>query len=153
MPLGWVSWRPILTQKNQTRVEIADSDKHSSLLQHGIVYDRKKFYSTGPRWSNLPDWSEGLEIRKVTNWDKKKLRKKGLDKLSDNGYFFKEFTRTGEKPGSFCFVYFYSLCCSAIAALHLMATVCWGRIFSHVQPFYEWAVSNQDRSMHRSLGV
>ncbi len=21
---------------------------------------------------------------------------------------------------------------------------CWGRIFSHVQPFYEWAVSNLD---------
>ncbi len=103
MPLGWVSWRPILTQKHHTRVEIADSDKHSSLSQHEIVYDHKKFYSTGPRWPSLLDWSEGLEIRKVTNWDKKKLRKKGLDKLSDNGYFFKEFTRTGEKPGPFLF--------------------------------------------------
>ncbi len=29
----------------------------------------------------------------------------------------------------------------------------WGGIFSHVQPFYEWAVSNLDRSMHRSLLV
>ncbi len=28
-----------------------------------------------------------------------------------------------------------------------------GRIFSHVQPFYELAVSNLDRSMHRSLWV
>jgi hypothetical protein len=29
----------------------------------------------------------------------------------------------------------------------------WGRIFSRVRPFYEWAVSNLDRSMHRSLWV
>jgi hypothetical protein len=29
----------------------------------------------------------------------------------------------------------------------------WGRIFSHVWPFYEWAVSDLDRSMHRSLWV
>jgi hypothetical protein len=28
-----------------------------------------------------------------------------------------------------------------------------GRIFSRVQPFYERAVSNLDRSMHRSLWV
>jgi hypothetical protein len=28
-----------------------------------------------------------------------------------------------------------------------------GRIFSHVRPFYERAVSNLDRSMHRSLWV
>ncbi len=28
-----------------------------------------------------------------------------------------------------------------------------GRIFSHVRPFYEQAVSNLDRSMHRSLWV
>jgi hypothetical protein len=28
-----------------------------------------------------------------------------------------------------------------------------GRIFSHVRPFYEWAVSDVDRSMHRSLWV
>jgi hypothetical protein len=37
----------------------------------------------------------------------------------------------------------YSLCFSMIR----------GRIFSHVQPFYERAVSYQDRSMHRSLWV
>ncbi len=29
----------------------------------------------------------------------------------------------------------------------------WGHIFSHVRPFYEWAVSNLDRSMRRSLWV
>ncbi len=28
-----------------------------------------------------------------------------------------------------------------------------GRIFSHVQPFYERAVSDRDRSMHRALWV
>ncbi len=28
-----------------------------------------------------------------------------------------------------------------------------GRIFSHVRPLYEWAVSDLDRSMHRSLWV
>jgi hypothetical protein len=28
-----------------------------------------------------------------------------------------------------------------------------GRIFSHVRPFYEWAVSDLDRYMHRSLWV
>jgi hypothetical protein len=28
--------------------KVIDSDKHSSLLQHEIVYGRKKFYDTGP---------------------------------------------------------------------------------------------------------
>jgi len=28
-----------------------------------------------------------------------------------------------------------------------------GRIFSHVRPFFECAVSNLDRSMHRSLCI
>ncbi len=35
----------------------------------------------------------------------------------------------------------------------LSQRVFWGRIFSCVWPFYERAVSNQDRSMHRSLWV
>ncbi len=29
----------------------------------------------------------------------------------------------------------------------------WGHIFSHVRPFYERAVSNLDRPMHRSLSL
>ncbi len=34
-----------------------------------------------------------------------------------------------------------------------MLMVTWGCIFSHVRPFYERALSNLDRSMHRSLRV
>ncbi len=33
------------------------------------------------------------------------------------------------------------------------AIVSKGHIFSYVQPFYERALSNLERSMHRSLGV
>ncbi len=36
---------PGLTHKHQTRLA---RDKHSSLLQKSVNYDRKKFYSTGP---------------------------------------------------------------------------------------------------------
>jgi hypothetical protein len=31
-----------------TKLEVTEIDKHTSLLQYGINYGRKKFYSTGP---------------------------------------------------------------------------------------------------------
>ncbi len=39
---------PLVLCKN--KAEVADAAKHSSLLQHGINYGRKKFYSTGARY-------------------------------------------------------------------------------------------------------
>ncbi len=33
------------------------------------------------------------------------------------------------------------------------ANFSWGHIFNHVRPFYQWVVSDLDRSMHRSLLV
>ncbi len=43
-----------------TRVEVTDSDKHSSFLRHSINYDRKKFYSTFPSngTTNPGEWAE-----------------------------------------------------------------------------------------------
>ncbi len=38
-----------LTCKYSTKVEVTDSGKHCSLLQHGKIYCCKKFYSTGQR--------------------------------------------------------------------------------------------------------
>ncbi len=38
-----------LTCKHQTRLERLARDKHFSLLRESVNYDRKKFYSTGPR--------------------------------------------------------------------------------------------------------
>jgi hypothetical protein len=35
-----------------TKVEVLDSDEHSSLLQYGINYGRKKFYSKCSRGLN-----------------------------------------------------------------------------------------------------
>ncbi len=46
-------------------------------------------------------------------------------------------------------------CMSVNTALEWRTLRCkaWGRIFSCVRPFYEWVVSNLDRSMHRSVWV
>jgi hypothetical protein len=33
-----------------TKMEVTEIDKHTSLLQSGINYGKKKFYSTGPQW-------------------------------------------------------------------------------------------------------
>jgi len=42
---------------------------------------------------------------------------------------------------------------SLVKASGLNGYVTRGCIFSHVQPSYEWAVSDQDKSMHISLWV
>jgi len=42
-------------------VEETDTDKNTNLLEYGIVYIRKKFYSTSPRicsWSYKTFWSK-----------------------------------------------------------------------------------------------
>ncbi len=39
---------PVLTHKHQTRLESLAKDKHSSLLQKIVTYDRKKFYKIVP---------------------------------------------------------------------------------------------------------
>jgi hypothetical protein len=39
---------PRLASKYLARVDVADSDKHSSLLRYRINYGRKKFCITGP---------------------------------------------------------------------------------------------------------
>ncbi len=39
------------------------------------------------------------------------------------------------------------------SVIYTSSGITWGRIFSHVWLIYEWAVSDLDRSMHRSLWV
>ncbi len=39
---------PTLSLKCQTMVEVADSNKRNSLRYCSVIYDRKKFYGTGP---------------------------------------------------------------------------------------------------------
>jgi hypothetical protein len=45
----WARLEPIrdFTLLVGSKVEMTESDKHPSLLQNGICYGRKKFYSTG----------------------------------------------------------------------------------------------------------
>ncbi len=38
-----------LTHRHYTSMEMLAIDKHSCLLRKSVNYDRKKFYSTGPR--------------------------------------------------------------------------------------------------------
>jgi hypothetical protein len=50
-----------LAFKYQTRVEVTDSDKRSSLLQNGINSNRKKFYFRGPfDWQAT--WLSGVSL-------------------------------------------------------------------------------------------
>jgi hypothetical protein len=52
-PIGGSTWvATILFFKYQTRLEVTDSGKQSSLLQYEINCDRKKFYSSGPSVAN-----------------------------------------------------------------------------------------------------
>jgi len=54
--------------------EVTDSDKHSSLLQHGFIYSHYQFYSTLPwgqnhktLWLFLANKLESLFIEKLNN--------------------------------------------------------------------------------------
>jgi hypothetical protein len=55
LPLKWSLVRSStevgasLSWKYYTRVEMTDSNKHSSLLHYGINYRCKRFYSAGPK--------------------------------------------------------------------------------------------------------
>ncbi len=78
-----VKWSPIrgstrvatlLFFKYQTRLEVTERGKQSSLLQYEINCDRKKFYSSGPSVANdiklfslsLARWSNKLECLSPT---------------------------------------------------------------------------------------
>ncbi len=43
-----LSYATRLACKYKANVQVTASNQHSSLLEYGINYDRKKFYSTGP---------------------------------------------------------------------------------------------------------
>jgi hypothetical protein len=55
-----------LGRKYQTRMEVTDRDKHSSLQQCGINYSRKKLYRKGLWVEHIIIGSRWEAIRKIT---------------------------------------------------------------------------------------
>jgi hypothetical protein len=55
-------------------VKLANSDQHSTLLWHGIIYSCKKFYCTGPGISTEKVLSEKMEESERMSLDKVRMR-------------------------------------------------------------------------------
>jgi hypothetical protein len=68
---------PGLAHKHLTRLERLDKDKHSSLFRKSVNYDRKKFYSTGPRLERISKDKHSSLLRKSLNFGRKKFYSTG----------------------------------------------------------------------------
>jgi hypothetical protein len=63
-------------------VDVIGSGKHSSLLQYGNNYCRKKFYSTGPWWQKLKAELSKLDcFRRKCQRSLKKLAEKAKQEV------------------------------------------------------------------------